>query len=296
MLTIKDALITTTHKLTALYEPSHAHMVALWLLEKVTGKSPALLMVHQTSELSASDHEKLMTMLSRLIDQKYPLQYLLGSVPFGSIDIICKEPVLIPRPETEHWVTELIEYLAPFADQPLTILDMCTGSGCIGLALAHAFKNSTVHAVDNTPQALELAHDNAAHNDITNFIVHSSDGFTQLAPSLRFDLIVSNPPYIDQELYKTLEPVVKDWEDRNALVADNDGLALYERFAVDIPAWLKKDSIIPSDYSRIVMEIGSDQGLSVSELFKAAGFTHVAVKKDQYEKDRTVWAAAADRY
>ena len=295
MLTIKDALKTTTHKLTALYEPFHAQTVALWILEKITGSSPASLMVASNRELPVDQQKHLTDLLSRLINQKYPLQYLLGSTPFGSLDILCKEPVLIPRPETEHWVNEVIEHLKPFIDQPLTILDMCTGSGCIGLSLAHAFKKSTVHAVDNASHALELAHDNAAHNDITNFIVHSSDGFTQLDPSLRFDLIVSNPPYIDNEVYTTLEPVVKDWEDKNALVADNHGLALYERFAVDVPAWLKKDSIIPSEYSRVIMEIGFDQGSSVSALFKAAGFNQIMVKKDQYEKDRTIWAAATDR-
>jgi len=287
MATIKETLTTATISLSSLYEKQHSKTVALWLLKKVTGKQSAHLLSHGDEFVSEEQLITLRKYVTQLTSDNYPLQYILGSVSFGPLEIICEPPVLIPRPETEQWVEKLITKLTAFKDLPLTILDMCTGSGCIGLALAHGFKNSTVHAVDNAPHALALAQKNAAHNTIKNFVVHNSDGFTNLNPSLEFDLIVSNPPYITDSEFKTLEPVVTQWEDKHALVAADEGLALYKQFAHDAPVRLKKQSPIAT---RFVVEIGSNQGQSVSSLFAVAGFSNVTVKQDNNQKDRTVWA------
>lgn len=259
-----------------------------WLLEKSTQKSNAFLITHPEYTLSKKEQEDLAEAINKIVNKQYPLQYILGSVPFGPLEITVKKPTLIPRPETEQWVYQLIEDLTPFKNQPLTILDMCTGSGCIALSLAHALPQAHIYAVDNSKQALDLASSNANKLSINTIHVVNSNLFEALEKQIQFDFIVSNPPYVTESEYDSLEPSVKNWEDKNALVAQNNGLKLIEKIIQKSPAFLKAESPIINKIPRLIMEIGYKQGQTVKELFKQSGFDHVVIKKDFADKDRIV--------
>jgi release factor glutamine methyltransferase len=164
-----------------------------------------------------------------------------------------------------------------------TILDLCTGSGCIALALAHAFPKSTVYASDISPEALALAQDNARLNNITNVTFIHSDLFNAI-PHQRFNLIIANPPYITPEEYNSLDASVSQWEDKKALVADENGLKIIHEIIKKAPPFLQKTEY---PFPQVWIEIGYHQGASVSDLFKKYGF-EPHILQDLYGNDRVV--------
>ena len=280
--------------ITSLLEPyyesaSHAQTVAWWLLEGITKKSKTRLITDIFITLSASQTEQLAQWIEMHTKHHYPLQYLLGFVPFGPLEILVESPTLIPRPETEEWCGSLISYLEPIAQAPLRILDMCTGTGCLALWLAKHFTNATVYGVDTADAALTLAQKNAAYNNIPNVKFIKSDLFTMLNQDAPFDLIVTNPPYISPDVWEHLSPTVALWEDRAALVAANQGMELIQRILIQAPAYLTKQSpLTQHGFPRLVMEIGFDQAAKTQKLFTEAGFATVKVLTDSQNKDRVV--------
>lgn len=276
---------TYLEQLVAVYDKDHACTVLGWLCEKATGKSLTFLMV--TPSAFNEQHEKqIAEWVGKIVSEHYPLQYILETISFGPLTLRVEEPVLIPRPETEEWIYNVLHSLKSYKDESLSILDLCTGSGCIALAAAHYFKNAHVDAVDLYEKPLELTSKNARLNECNNVQVIQSDLFSELAGK-HYDIILSNPPYIDEMVWQTLSPTVKNWEDKNALVADNTGLALYERIIEDAPQFLKKDSVL-KNVAQIYLEIGYDQGSAVTQLLQHAGFASVTVHKDFAGHDRMV--------
>jgi len=185
--------------------------------------------------------------------------------------------------ETEEWCENLIETLT----QPISILDLATGSGCIAIALAQAFPQSRIYATDIAGSALELAEKNAAYNKVSTIEFKKSDVYANIPPDLLFDLIVSNPPYIAPEEWESLDSSVSKWEDPKALAAPDHGLAIIKKIIKEAHIWLKKDR--PHNIPSLVIEIGYLQGPAVKELMEQAGFKNVAIKKDLDGKDRTIW-------
>lgn len=288
MSTIKQRAFITSQNLKTLYTKDHASAVAWWLLEKVTGKSKALLLV--TSEaLSEPQEKKLQEWENLLVTQKYPLQYILETVPFGPLELFVEPPILIPRPETEEWCAQLIEQLKPYKNEKLTFLDMCTGSGCIALWIAQEFPNATVYAADISEQAIALSKKNALHNKIKNITFVQSDLFKNLPQEVTYDIIISNPPYVTEDEWNVLDPQVQEWEDKKALVADGNGLALYKKIIKSASSFLKKETILSLDMPRIVFEIGHKQANDLQLLLENESFK-VIVKKDFSDKDRIVFA------
>lgn len=268
---------------------SHATHVAWWLLEAVTKKTRLQLLMDPALELSPKQENQLHAWVTKHTQENFPLQYLIGSVPFGPLDIIVRQPTLIPRPETEQWCASLISNLQRCATQNITILDMCSGSGCIGLWIAHALPHSTVYSVDISDQALALAEENARHNNITNIRFLRSDLFTVFEQKKQFDLIISNPPYISPEVWSTLSPTVTHWEDRGALVAGYQGLEIINQLIQEAPFYLTNSSPITQEgIARLVIEIGYDQGPAVAELCRNRGFGIVRVLVDDANRDRVV--------
>ncbi|KAI0775686.1 S-adenosyl-L-methionine-dependent methyltransferase [Trametes elegans] len=185
-----------------------------------------------------------------------PLQYILGSQPFGPLHLAVRPPVLIPRPETEDWAIRLARHLHPSPSRPLNILDLGTGTGCIPLLFCHAFPQGSAHstAVDISQDAIRLAVDNArlcgvelppdGPLDRDHFPAWNENTFTPILADLMhpafvrraglkppYDVITSNPPYIPKHQYARLPPSVKDYEDARALLGDGDG----PPSALDIP-------------------------------------------------------------
>lgn len=214
---------------------------------------------------------------------RIPLQYLCGSQEFMGLEFLVNPSVLIPRQDTETLV-ELVLKEKP--DRRLRILDMCTGSGCIAVSLKKLGGYDSVTAVDVSPEALKTAAENAGRNEADIRLVES-DLYAALDPDKdRFDVIVSNPPYIPSRVIEGLQPEVRDCEPRLALDGKEDGLYFYRRLAGESKGFLKEGG-------SIYFEIGYDQAEAVSGLLTNCGYQEIEVIKDGPGLDRVVKAVMA---
>lgn len=205
-----------------------------------------------------------------------PAQYIIGHAEFFGMQLEVDERVLIPRPETEELV-ELI--LAENPKENLKVLDIGTGSGAIALALAKNRPDWTITASDISQDALDLASKNAEFQNF-NIFFKKSDCFSEI--SSKYDIIVSNPPYISRRDESEVGLNVLHSEPHLALFADEDGLAIYRRIAEEVKNYL-------GDGGKIYLEIGYKQGQSVPELFrKHLSEKRVRTLKDQFGQDRMV--------
>ncbi len=284
----REALTWITTELSQLYSAEQAPVLARQLLSWALDLSQAQLLAQSELPVPDKAHDLLSQALHDHCTNHKPLQYIMGSVPFLSATIKVRPPILIPRPETEAWVADLIAHLEKLPNKELTLLDMCTGSGCISIALAQALQEATIYAVDISPEALALTQENAYLNDCTNIKTVQSDLFTALPSSVRFDAIISNPPYVTPQEWETLEPHITQWEDPGALRAGDEGLALIKRLITETPHRLKENSEMQSLHiPQLYIEIGEKQGQAVADLMKKARFT-ATVQKDDAGKDRLV--------
>lgn len=292
MIQVHDLIVSIEHRLEKIHDdPIARQQDAWWILQAVTNQSQAELLAHKTVSFTAQQYKQLEHWLGLHIDQQMPIQYILGKLPFGDLELFVERPVLIPRPETEEWTLALIEQLKPLTNKPLTILDLGCGTGCIAISLAKALPRATVYATDIADHALALTKKNIVHNKVQNITVLKSDLYTNLPEQLRFDLIVSNPPYIGTHEWPTLSPSVTQWEDQQALTAGTDGLDVIKVLIAQAPSWLKKNGDCAQHHiPQLVIEIGWQQGQAVNQLLKAAGFKHIEIKKDLEHKDRVACA------
>ncbi|ORZ22060.1 S-adenosyl-L-methionine-dependent methyltransferase [Absidia repens] len=301
-------------------DPSLAKRQLAWMKEKIISDRTTHMNNNTTSlTLTKTEMDRLDTFITQRVDHHKPLQYILGTQPFYDLDIITRPPTLIPRWETEEWTYRLADLLRPYWDRQQQhrgpqrrrrILDVCTGSGCIALALAaHLPKNSTnIIGVDISEKAIQLANDNyTAHADLMNgnkvdFQLGDIYDLEMVEQQLLggggddgpLDLVVSNPPYVTQDEYASLDPEVKQWEDRRALVADDLGTHLHRRL-IELVAHNKIKWDAPSAANdglpSIVMEIGgTHQVSSLQQALDAHGFDNIKVWKDLAGKDRVILA------
>jgi release factor glutamine methyltransferase len=264
---------------------------AWWLLEALTQQNKALLIEQTGFELTQNQQRILAEWIKKLTEQHCPLQYLLGTVPFCDIDIIVEPPVLIPRPETEEWTAALIKKLKSLHNKNLKILDLCTGSGCIALAIAKALPQAKIVASDIQDHALGLAERNRTHNSIFNIAIFKSDLFASIPQAFKFDIIVGNPPYIAAEEWPDLDPSVKNWEDKQALVATDHGLKIIADIIHQAPAFLRSNEELETEkVPQLVIEIGFRQGGRVAALLEKEGYCNIVIEKDLEGKDRIACA------
>ncbi|MDR3143315.1 MAG: peptide chain release factor N(5)-glutamine methyltransferase [Puniceicoccales bacterium] len=207
--------------------------------------------------------------LLRRRGRREPLAYILEESDFHELSLRCDRRALIPRPETE----ELVEWLLDRWEKnpPAHVLDLGTGSGAIGLALAKAFPSSRVTAVDIDPEALLLAKENAESNRVSNIHFVRSDWFEKIRG--RFDLIVANPPYLTAEELESAEPEVRDYEPRRALGAAEEGRAELLRILRNA-----RDFMTPSAW--LVMEMGIAHGELLKGEAENLGFSTVRIRHD----------------
>ena len=261
---------------------------AWWLLEKVTRKTKAELLLLDDLPLTSQQQAQLDQWLKEIIEQHKPIAYIMGTVPFGPLSIIVKPPVLIPRPETEEWVLNVIDQIKKSKAQNLTILDLCAGSGCIALLFAHMLPDATIYATDICNDALALTEQNKKALGLENVTCIQSDLFNKV-PDIPFDLIVCNPPYITQQEYQQLAPSVADWEHKHALYADDEGLAVIKQIIDQAPQFIKPNKLLQDhDIKQLYIEIGWQQGQSVKKLMQKKGYTAITIEKDSADKDRVV--------
>jgi len=287
-MTIRQAHEKATQLLTAQYDTHQAQRIAWWLLEAITERKQVQLVSQNAYELSDEQQALLFQWVHEHIHEHKPLAYILGWLPFCGLIINVKPPILIPRPETEEWVTHFIDELRAAHITSFSLLDVCTGSGCIALAIAQAFPDAQIYGCDIDPEALTCARENAANNNITNVIFKQSDLFDAFAGQ-RFDYIVANPPYIAHQEAASLAPSVTQWESPQALFADDDGYALIKKIINQAPAHF---NITPSTLEitgpHLCIEIGYRQGASLSAYMKEHGYYDVHVRKDYAGHDRII--------
>ncbi len=205
---------------------------------------------------------------------RIPVQHIVGVQCFMGLDFLVTPDVLCPRLDTEVLIEEALKRIKPGS----SILDMCTGSGCIILSLLHYAKDCTGTAVDLSEKALDVAKRNAQKLEKECTFIHS-DLFENIEG--RFDVIVSNPPYIATKEIETLSPEVRDHEPHMALDGMEDGLFFYRKIVS-----ASKDFLNPEGW--LCFEIGYDQGEAVSDMMKKTGYHEVQVIKDLAGLDRVV--------
>lgn len=226
--------------------------------------------------------QQVADMLARLARDE-PIAYVLGTQPFGPIDVQVRAPVLIPRPETESWalrVAAQLEASLRRVPRPMHIVDLCAGTGCVGLVLAHALRHvsdARVTLADHDPDALALCVANRARApcDSTRVAVQALDVWdaTAAAQLGAYDLLVCNPPYIAAHEHATLDASVRAYESRRALVGDTpntDGLDYYRRLAELLPRGYVRPTRDPA-LPFAVLEVGAGQAPAVVRLMREAG-------------------------
>ena len=206
---------------------------------------------------------------------RVPLQHITGTQCFMGLDFKVTPDVLVPRPDTEILVEEVLKDL----HDGMRILDMCTGSGCILLSLLKYSNDCTGQGVDISPEALKVARENADSLEISSAEFVESDLFQNV--SGKFDILVSNPPYIKTSEIKTLMPEVSIHDPYIALDGHEDGVYFFKKILETSPEFLNRGSLI-------AFEIGNDEGEAVSKLMEEAGLKNIEVIKDYGGNDRVV--------
>ena len=209
--------------------------------------------------------------------KREPLQHILGTQEFMGLEFIVSPSVLIPRQDTEILVEKSLEY---FGGKPINVLDLCTGSGCIAISIAHFNKNARVHAIDISPDAISLAKQNAIKLGVDDRVsVEICDVF-EFDKFGKYDLIVSNPPYIESDVIPTLQKQVNEFEPKSALDGGIDGVDFYRHIVEIAPKYLDFGGVL-------AFEIGYNQSRAVTALMEQS-FKDIKTIKDYGDNDRVV--------
>ena len=270
-MTLREILTEGEKKLASAGVPE-AKLNAWYLFAHCFSITKSMFFLRADEEIQENDcvhYRELLEKRSRRI----PLEHLTGETEFMGLPFLVNANVLIPRQDTECLVEEVLKY-CDGAD----VLDLCTGSGCIGISLAKLGHCKSVTLTDISVEALVTAKKNAQKNEVTVQIVES-DLFRSLQGT--FDVIVSNPPYIRSGEIPKLMPEVREYEPLQALYGSEDGLSFYKSIIQEISTFLTSGG-------RVFFEIGAEQGEAVSQLMHEAGFRNVEVKQDLAGLDRIV--------
>lgn len=232
-------------------------------------------------EISENDSKRIDSLALRRTKRE-PLQYILGHADFLGLRFKLGKGVLIPRPETEILAEEAIKILKNKKAESASVLDLCTGSGCIAITIAKHFSDASVFGIDISDTALRYAEENALLNDVKNVIFLKGDLYEPLRlinPQMRFDMIISNPPYIRSEDIRSLQTEIKDWEPVEALNGGEDGLEYYRKILEGCKEFLV-------DGGDLLLEVGDIRG--VIEIARSHNLRIVSVIKDLSGIDRVI--------
>ena len=218
--------------------------------------------------------------MARLVKGE-PIQYVLGEWDFRTLTLACDRRALIPRPETEELVTRVLSFLSAAPGRRGLVVDVGTGTGAIILSLAKEFRGEALLlGTDVSEDAVALAKENAVRCGLADRVRFAvMDGLDEFDEPQCVDVIVSNPPYVESAVWRTLDPRVRDFEPRLALDGGASGLDFYERYLTDAVNLLKPGGAV-------FFEIGENQGEAVRELMFACGFDGIKVEKDFAGRDR----------
>lgn len=269
-MTIEDLII---------YGKKYLHTVEVNLLLSRVTSYDSLDLVNHLNDVLTSEQETMFKKLVEARKNNEPLQYILGNTNFYGLDLIVNKDVLIPRFETEELVSNMIELInREFPNKNIDILDLCTGSGAIGLKLKSVFKDSNVTLSDISGKALIVASKNSDNLGLDVKIINS-DLFEKIND--KYDVIISNPPYIRDD--EEIEEIVKLNEPHIALYAGADGLFYYKKILENIKNYLKDKFIIG-------FEIGAEQREDVVKLINDnLDNVEIICKKDMSDRDRMIF-------
>lgn len=268
-MTVQTALLNAAKQL----HNSEAALEAQLLLQHVLKVNHAWLITHQQDTLSDAAYQRFHALLQRRVIGE-PIAYILGEREFYGLKLQVTADTLIPRPDTETLVEAALERIA---DKAFQVLDLGTGTGAVALAIAHHRPQAQLTAVDASQKALDVAKSNARQLNIENVSFHLSDWYEAVTQQT-FDMIVSNPPYIEQQDPHLSKGDLR-FEPHGALVAGNDGLADIRKILVDCLVYLK-----PQGW--LLLEHGYQQAHAVQDLMAEAGLVEVATLQDLGRNDR----------
>ncbi len=245
-----------------------------WLLFEMAFKADRnFYYLHMDEEVPAEQLKEYEQVLKKRAE-RIPTQYITGETVFMGLPFKVNSSVLIPRPDTEVLVEEALKKMKP----GMKVLDMCTGSGCIITSIMHYGKDIEGYASDISRHAINVAKENAKMNQVS-VQFETGDLFDHIKG--KYDIIVSNPPYIRTEEIPKLMPEVQNFEPVQALDGKEDGLYFYRRIIKEAKDYLNEEGYL-------LFEIGYDQGQEVSELMEQEGYKNVVVIKDLAGNDRVV--------
>lgn len=250
------------------------------LLAHLLGLPRMQLYLNFERKLSATELGSFRELVKRR-GQREPLQHIVGSTSFCGLEMGVNRHVLIPRQETELLAEKGWTFLKTVRTRDtVTALDLGTGSGCLGIALAVHCPEARVVATDISVDALELARQNAARHNVLNRIGFlQGDGFTVLKSPELFDLIISNPPYIPTDEIQTLQIEVREHDPRQALDGGPDGLLFYRRISAEAKPFLKPGG-------KIMLEFGDGQAETIREIFESEKWIVEAIVEDYNQRPR----------
>jgi release factor glutamine methyltransferase len=265
MPTLREILQAAETQLLSGPHPERARLDAETILLHVLRQDRAWLLANRDEEADPSTQCTYTDLINRRQTGE-PIQYITGQSEFFGLPFSVGPGVLIPRPETEHLVEEVIRLAASLPNPH--IADIGTGSGIIAVALAHALPHAQITAVDCSPQALTIARENAIKNQVSDRITFlEGDLLTQLADQ-RFNIIASNPPYIPTTDNESLSVEVRNYEPHSALFAGEDGLAIYQRLIPEARSYLIENG-------RLALEIGYNQQPAIEALLRTNNYTEI---------------------
>lgn len=263
----------------------NAEREAVWLLEAALTTTHLALRIEPHRTVSPVERALALALFTRRANRE-PLQYLVGSQEFGGIDIEVTPSVLIPRPETELLLDEVVRFLAP--GLPATVVDVGTGSGCLAVALAKALPKLSVYAVDCSEAALEVAGRNVDRHGLRDRVhCRQGDLFQPIKGSGlegKVNVVLSNPPYISDTEWEGLQPEVRCFEPRLALMGGRDGMDVHQRLLEE--SW---KFLVPGGL--LVLEVGQGQAGAICERARRQGrYGTIRVRQDAAGIDRVVCA------
>lgn len=259
------------------YKIEDASLKAKMLLENYLNTSREYLIIHEDEEVDVKVEKSFLKGINKLLDNQ-PIQYIIKTQEFMGLNFYVDKNVLIPQPDTEILVEEVIN-IANSINKDLKIIDLCTGSGAIGISLAKYLKNVEIYASDISKEALKIAKNNAKNNDV-NVKFIESDIFKNIDVEAMFDIIVSNPPYIKKNEIDALSEEVKK-EPMLALNGGQDGLYFYREIAKESKKHLNKKGVV-------ALEIGYNQKKEVKKVLEQEGYKNIYSKKDLSGNNRII--------
>lgn len=277
---LKDYRSYFLEKLTSLYDPMEAESFFAIILGELKGWKRVDLALNPDAVLSGEEIEKWNDVLGQL-EQQRPIQYIFGKAHFYGLEFAVNAHTLIPRPETEELVQWIIDENANRQD--ISILDIGTGSGCIAVSLAKNLPGAAVSAIDVSPEALAVAKSNAETNGVgVNFI--QKDILATETLDAKYDIIVSNPPYVRMLEKAEIKENVLQYEPHLALFVENDDALLFYRKITQ----LALNALKPG--GRLYFEINQYLGNETVAMLESYGFKDIVLGKDMYGNDRMVGA------